>query len=178
MAARRLVIVMLVLLGISALAAALVPTRESNEDTVGSSETATTTTTTGAETTKTEAAAGKPGTADQGDDCTKTGPSVVSCTITVGGHTRPVVPLKLGQQLELIVRSKVSDQIEIPALGLISTVAPESPARFNLLPEQTGDLGVRLVEAARVVATIEVRSEAREGSGRAGSKNPDAPDRS
>jgi hypothetical protein len=184
MAARRLVIVMLVLLGISALAAALVPTRESDEGTVGSSETATTTAT-GAETT--EAGADGPDGAnsaktkakpDHGNDCTEAAPMVVTCTITVGGRTRPIVSIQPGEQLDLIVRSKLSDQVEIPALGLISTVAPAAPARFNLLPEESGDLGVRLVEAGRVVARIEVRSEAREGSARAGSKSPPAPDRS
>lgn len=158
MAARRLVIVMLVLLGISAGLAALVPTREPDDDTAGSTETETTDTT--------------ESTAAPADD----GP--VMFDIKVGGEKFPVVPVTLGDQVSLVVRSKAADQVEIPALGLIDAVGPGAPARFELLPEETGDLGIRLVNAERVVARIEVRSEARAESDRPASKSRRERDRS
>jgi hypothetical protein len=172
MAARRLVIIMLVLLGVAAGLAALAPDRESGEDTVGSSETETTT--------ETEAAAAEP----SGDTETASGPQTegpqvpLTFDIKVGGKKLPVVPVEPGEPFSLVVRSQAADQVEIPRLGLIDAVGPGAPARFELLAEAEGDLGVRLVNAERLVARIEVRSEAREGSGRPGSKRRPEPDRS
>ena len=163
MAARRLMIVMLVLLGISALAAALVPTRESNEETVGSTSTeATGGETTAAEPAKTEEEASP------------------TFDIKVGGGKLPIVPVSPGQRVTLVVRSRTTDQLEIPALGLIEPVAPGAPARFELLidAEPGDDLGIRLIGEDRVVARIEVRPEAREESGRPESKNRGEPGRS
>ena len=165
MAARRLVIVMLVLLGISVGLAALVPSRESDEDTVGSTETEATETTATAEATAPE-------------EATPDDSSVQTAEIKVGGRKFPVVPITLGEQVSLVVRSKLADQVEIPKLGLIDAVGPGAPARFELLPEKAGDLGIRLVNAERVVARIEVRSEARAESGQAESKNRRERDRS
>lgn len=168
MAARRLVIVMVVLLVISAAAAALVPTRESDENTVGSTD-------------ETEAPAGgttsePAGTEAAPDDADS---SVQTAEIKVGGGRKfPVVPITLGEQLSLVVRSKLADQVEIPALGLIDAVGPGAPARFELFPEEAGDLGIRLANAGRVVARIEVRSGARAESDRPGSKNRRGRDRS
>lgn len=172
MAARRLVIVMLVLLGVSAGLAALVPERESDEGTVGSSETQTTTeaeTTAETETNKES----QPATGAEPDSS-----GVQMAKITVGGRKFPVVPIMPGEQLSLVVNSKIADQVEIPALGLIDAVGPGAPARFELLPEEEGDLGIRLVNEERVVARIEVRSEARGESGQPGSKPRRERDRS
>jgi hypothetical protein len=164
MAARRLVIVMLVLLGISAGLAALVPSREAGEDTTGGTETETT------------EAATEPSGTTQSTAAEDAG--VQTATIKVGGRKFPVVPLEVGEQLSLVVKSNVADQLEIPALGLIDAVGPGAPARFELLAEEAGDLGIRLVNAERVVARIEVRSEARAESDRPESKSPRARDRS
>lgn len=144
MAARRLVIVMLVLLGISAAAAALAPTRDSGDETVGS--------------TTSEAAGSTTTTPEVEPDPAEHESSTFD--IKVGGRKLPVVPVELGERVTLIIRSKVADQLEIPALGVIEPVAPGAPARFELLPEVEGSLGIRLVNAGTVVARIEVSAGA------------------
>lgn len=139
MAARRLLIVMLILLGISTLAAALVPPQSARDESSGSTATAQT------ETTPTDKLPnGK----------------ALSATIAVGGDQIPVVPVKLGDQLTLTVKSDRADLLEIPALGLVEAVAPGSPARFEVLAEERGSYGIRFVEADRVVARIEVEAPA------------------
>jgi hypothetical protein len=69
--------------------------------------------------------------------------------------------MEVGEQLTLIVRSERADQLEIPGLGLLEPVAPNAPARFDILAEAPGNYGMRLVEADRVVARIEVSKRAK-----------------
>ncbi len=133
---------MLVLLGISTLVAALVgnrPLREEGTDSTIASETETT------ETIPTD-------TVPEG--------LLKPLAIDVGGKT-VVVPMEVGEQLQLIVRSERADQLEIPALGLLEPVAPGAPARFDILAEAPGNYGMRFVEADRVVARIEVTKPAK-----------------
>jgi hypothetical protein len=142
---------MLILLGLSTLAAALIPPGSLQDD-------ATTTT----EATRTQAA-----------DRPQSGGLFVQ-SITVGGKRVPVVPIKVGDELRLTVRSRRADQLEIPALGLVQAVAPRAPAHFDILAEAKGSYGIRFVEADKLAARVEVRkrgakrprSRAREGSGR------------
>ena len=136
MAARRLLIIMLVLLGISTLAAALVDTRSFREEGTGS--------TIASETEPTE----PPDTVPEG--------KALGISVVVGGAKVKVIPMQVGDQLELIVRSPKTDLLEIPALGLLEPVAPNAPARFDVLAQESGSYGVRLVNADRVVARIDV----------------------
>lgn len=135
---------MLVLLGISTLAAALVgnrPIREEGTDSTIASETET-------ETIPSD-------TVPEG--------LLKPLAIDVGGKVQ-VVPLEVGQQLTLTVRSERADQLEIPALGLLEPVAPDAPARFDILARATGNYGMRFVEADRVVARIEVTTSKRKSN--------------
>lgn len=141
MAARRLLIVMLVLLGISTLAAALVPPRAFRDQT-GSTATET-------EATETAPATGAPQ-AGQGGQA-------VQVRIFVGGRTTPVVPLALGDQLSLTVCTReTTDLLEIPLIGRVEPVRPGVPTYFNLLPRQKGSYALRFVEKDSVAARIEV----------------------
>jgi hypothetical protein len=151
MAARRLLIVMLVLLGLSTLAAALVPQHSLRDSTTGS-----TTTTQPAETTTTpKAAAGRS----------------LRVKIAVGGDKVPVVanpicrkpkaacePLHVGDQLSLQVFSKTQAQLEIPVFGLIGVASSNTPALFEILPQQAGRIGVLFTSPRKVAATIVVLS--------------------
>lgn len=137
-AIRRLLIVMLVLLGISTLAAALVP-----PDGQPGGDTSATKTTPAQE----QAVAGA-GRVPNG--------RALSVSIEVGGPKTPVVPVAVGDQLSLTVGVSKADQVEIRAFGLLAAAAPEAPARFDLLAEQEGEYAIRLVEADRVVARITV----------------------
>jgi hypothetical protein len=122
MAARRLLIVMLVLLGVSTLAAALVPQGTLNEADTTATTTQTTTTTPTA----------------------IPNPAFLRPTkITVGGKKFPVVsPVHVGDQLSLLVRSRFPTQIEIPEFGLIGFATPDTPARFELLADTPGTFGI------------------------------------
>ena len=143
MAARRLLIVMLVLLGLSTLAAALVPQhalRAPNPAT-----TATTTTKAPTTTAATPSAAYFPPT-----------------KIVVGGKKLPVVsPLHVGDQISLHVFSTAPTQLSIPALGLVGFASPDAPAIFELLPETPGTLGVLFEPSGKVAAQIRVVAPAK-----------------
>jgi hypothetical protein len=135
MAARRLVIVMLVMLGISTLAAALVPPRTGDRDA-----------TTGTATEATEAATlpDRP----RGRRLLK--------TIDATDDPVEVIPLRVGDQLQLEVRSRKLDEVEIPKLGLIEAVGPDGPATFNTFVTERAVYEIRLVRANRVAGRIEV----------------------
>jgi hypothetical protein len=129
MAARRLVLVMLVLLLVSTLLAALVPAGDPPGD-----ETTTQPTT---------AAPEPPG-------------ERVARTIDAGADRPARIPIALGDQLSLTVRSQRTDQVEIPGLGELEDVDPEAPARFDVLPAQPGSYAVRIPGSDRPIARIEV----------------------
>ena len=122
MAARRLLIVMLILLGLSTLAAALVPQRALRNGT-----------TSGTTTTQSSPTTPSP--------ITDVLPPVAE--ITVGGKKFPVVaPVHVGDQLTLLVRSRRPRQISIPEFGLIGFATRDTPARFELLPTTPGTFGI------------------------------------
>jgi antitoxin (DNA-binding transcriptional repressor) of toxin-antitoxin stability system len=158
-AARRLILAMLVLLVLSSVLAALVPVERNRLN--GESSTSTTT----------EAAPPAP----SGE--------LVRRTIAADDATPERIGLALGDQLELTVTSaKLADQVEIPAFGALDDVDPDFPARFDLLAVETGSFRVRLTEAGRVIARIDVGPTARdqgkggepggsEGRGRSGSSS-------
>jgi len=136
---------MLVLLGVSTLAAALVPQRSLRENgTTGTATRSTTTTTTPAPS-----------------------PAFLQPTkITVGGRKFPVVsPIRVGDQLRLVVRSTFPAEIEIPEFGLVGFASPGAPARFELLPNTPGTFGILFTASGKPAAQIEVLPAA--GTGRA-----------
>ena len=150
MAARRLILAMIVLLVASSVAAALVPV----ERRIGLSSTETTTT----------------------DDSGPTG-KLVTATMRAGAAHPQTVSIRLGDQLSLQVTSLVSDQVEIPALGELADVDRDAPARFDLLPFETGRYSVRLVDAKQKVGRIVVRARKRSGqrSDQGGDSSSDSP---
>jgi hypothetical protein len=148
MAARRLLIVMLVLLGLSTLAAALVPQHSLRNGTTASTTTTRPTTT----------ATAKP----------RPGRSL-SVEILVGGKKVPVVasplckarkprcePLHVGDQLSLQVLSKKQAELEIPTFGLLGVATANAPALFQLLPREPGTIGILFTSPREVAARVEV----------------------
>ncbi len=138
--ARRLLIVLLVLFGISILATALAPQRSDDEKTPSQTATAT-------------GAAPPPADTDP----------PVAVTINADRKSLDVVPLKVGQHLELDVASKTVGTVEIPAFGLVQAVDPSTPAHFDLLLEQPGEFAVKLVEEKRLAGRLDVSPAARPG---------------
>jgi hypothetical protein len=134
MAARRLLIVMLVLLGLSTLAAALIPQRTLRDENGTGSTTRSTTT-------------------------TQTNPAPVyfpPTKITVGGKKFPIVsPVHVGDQFTLLVKSRFPTQLSIPEFGQFGFAAPSAPARFELLAKTPGIFGVLFVPPAQVGQCVE-----------------------
>jgi hypothetical protein len=150
MAARRLLIVMLILLGLSTLAAALVPQHALRDATTGA-----TTTTQPTTTTTPEPPAGRS----------------LSAPIMVGGKKIPVVAgpvcqkgkskcdpsIHVGDQVSLQVFSKEGQKaLQIPALGLFGIASPNSPAFFELLPQEPGTIGILFSPSDKVAARVKV----------------------
>jgi hypothetical protein len=150
MAARRLVILMLILLGISTLAAALVP----RPDEGGEDEAAT------------------EGTVGAGTGAMETGPApnaaparrdgkLLRARIEIGEDEIPVVPIRVGDNLSLEIRSKRAGLLEIPALGRVEAVSPGTAAFFDVRGREPASYGIRFLGSNRVVARIEVKARKR-----------------
>ena len=154
MAARRLLIVMLILLGLSTLAAALVPQHALRGGTTGSTTTQPTqsTTTTGptGRSLKAKIVVGVP-------DAKK--PPVVAGPICPK-RASACEPLHVGDQLSLSVFSHKPAELEIPDLGLIGFAGRNAPALFQLLPDQAENIGLLFTSPRTVAARIEVLSAA------------------
>lgn len=150
MAARRLLILMLVLLVTSTIAAALVPPQAEREQ----------------ETTETT----RPEPGDPDRERARAGRLIEATVEAEPGRPPRTIAIRLGDELELTVRSQAFDQVEIPALGRLAFVSPGSPARFYLFGERTGVFEVRLLEAERTIARIRVRETRRSSSSRSSSR--------
>jgi hypothetical protein len=147
---------MVVLLGLSTLAAALVPQRTLNG---GNSSTGTTTTTVPTTTT-----------------IPATTAAPVEVPITVGPKKRPLVKAHVGDQFTLLITSIQPREIYIPEFGLSAFAAPDAPARFELLTQTAGRFGILFAASGRVAADLEVlsaKAEARaKKKGKKGSSSP------
>jgi hypothetical protein len=143
-AARRLIAVMLVLLFLSSLAAALAPVDTEREDTAP--------TPVPTEPVTDEASEGE----------------LVREELDARGKRTPMVRARVGDQLQLRVRSERPATVELVGLGLTEDVDPLAPARFDLLLERPGTIKVRELESPRrPLGTIEVSRPARKASPKA-----------
>lgn len=159
MAARRLLIVMLVLLGLSTLAAALIPQTPREDGDTRSAIQATTTTTPSEPRSRS-----------------------LSAEIFVGGKKVPVVagpvcrkiqprcePIHVGDQLSLLVYSKKPAELDFREFGQFAFASRRVPARFELLLTAPGRFGILFAATGAqkelVAARIEVltRAKAKEG---------------
>jgi hypothetical protein len=129
-AARRLIVFMLALLLISSIAAALVPVERSRESESPSAPTA-----------------------PAGD---RTRGALVHRTVAADARKPAKIDIRLGDQLVLTVNSRRPDEVEIAGLGELRDVDRDAPAHFDLLPFEPGTYPVRMLEARRTVARIEV----------------------
>ena len=72
------------------------------------------------------------------------------------GHALTRIRARVGDVLALTVRGDVLDGVEIAEVGKLEPIEPGSPARFELLLEEPGDLHVGLVDKQQPVGLIEV----------------------
>jgi hypothetical protein len=148
MAARRLIVVMLVLLGLSTIVAALVPAPQNSGNGPGP--------------------VGR-GQATRPKPPTETGAvkpaGFTSARIEVSRGAPPVVRVRPGERLVLLVGGRVGDDISIPAFGLTETMTPTAPARFDLIVDRSGRFAVRAFSADRVVGRIVSAAHSRRTQG-------------
>lgn len=142
MAARRLIIVLVVLFAISIAAAAIAPDRRT---TIGESdETESTTTTSTLE-------PGSPG-------------SVVEASIVASSGDPETIEASVGDQLALEVVTERPLQVAIEPLGLVEDATPDAPARFDILLRQAGALAVSDAQRpGEVVGRIDVSGDGKGG---------------
>lgn len=149
MAARRLIIIMVILLGISTLLAAALPdrVRDAEEENAASetSEAATATATdTGTEPAEAE---------EQALSTRRLKPE----TINADKQPFVVITLEARQQLPLTVESSTDDLVEIERIGFVDAVGPFKPATFDILTNRPGGYGIRLLNADRTIGRLEVK---------------------
>jgi hypothetical protein len=139
-AARRLLILMLVLLGVSTIAAALVPVdRDAGGD----------------ETTSTSTRTAEPPTG-----------KLMRKSIDANAEEPKTIRVHVGDQLQLRVKSRRADEVEIPALDELADVDPDADAHFDLLLFEADRYPVRLVDPERKIGTIVVDKERRRKASR------------
>jgi hypothetical protein len=150
-AARRLVIVMLVLLAVSTLAAAFLPPPHPDSTT----------------TTETRRRGPRP-------KPVPVPPSglLLASRMHLTARTPKTVRVELGDELRLSVAAPFGDDVEIPRLGLTAAVTPFAPAQFDLFAGELGSFGVRGVDSGLPGGRILM---GRPGSRRCGVSRPEAP---
>jgi hypothetical protein len=77
------------------------------------------------------------------------------------GQPRARVRARVGDILMLTVRGDVLDGVQIEELGKLEPIEPGSPARFEMLLEEQGELRVGLVDAERLIGLVTVSPAAR-----------------
>lgn len=156
MAARRLIIVLVVLFAISIGAAAIAPQRDSPFTDDESSTTTTTTTTDEPED------AGEPDPAEGGP---------LMAEIIASAEKPETARAGIGDQVQLNVAVEGGGQVEIPPLGLLDTAGPAAPATFDLLLREAGALPITDAETGDLIGRLLV--EERAGEAAAANRSPD-----
>ena len=83
-------------------------------------------------------------------------------TIQASGHDQRIV-VRTGQVVHIVVEADALDTVSLEDFG-DEPVEPEAPARFELLADVPGTYAISLLEAGREIGTLEIR-EAEEGPG-------------
>jgi hypothetical protein len=140
MFARRLLVLVAVLMGLTALAASLSPPPGQT----GRGSTATATPTPALPAAPTVTATGRSG-------------GVVRARISASRGSLPrVVRAGRDDLVELVIAGDVVDTVAIDGLAVLEPIDPDSPARVELYADRTGQFPIRLVEAGRRIGTLRV----------------------
>jgi hypothetical protein len=132
---RRLVILVVVLMGLTALAASVAPTPETPRR--GASQTPT---------------PSPPPATSAGD------PAAVSLSVD-GGRQPQQVQAMVGDDLTLEVEADAIDTVVIDGLDAVEPVAPDSPAQFELFADRPGTYPIRLLDADRELGELVISSD-------------------
>ena len=80
----------------------------------------------------------------------------VEVTLDVSEGQREV-EVSEGDLVHLIVRADADDSVELRGLDLIRTVAPETPAEFDVLADAPGEYPIVMLLAREMIGTLRVR---------------------
>jgi hypothetical protein len=128
--ARRLLILLAVLLGLTALASGIAPREQPAREE--------------------PPAAATPGPSAAAE------PEALEVTLSASpGAEQRLIPVTRGQTLRLTVEGDVVDAVQLGELD-IEPIEPDSPALFQLLADEPGELPITLVDAERRLGVIEV----------------------
>jgi hypothetical protein len=134
---RRLVILVAVLMGLTALAASVAPPpaeqRRQGRQTPTPSPTPSTSTSTA------------------GD------PNELSLTLEVGAKSHELHAV-VGDSIRLEVTAGVADSVVIDGLDAVEAVAPDSPAEFELFADRPGTYPISLLDSGREVGELVISS--------------------
>jgi hypothetical protein len=140
MFARRLLVLVAVLMGLTALAATLSPP----PDRIGRGSTATATPTPAPPAAPAATAPGRAG-------------GVVRARISASRASVPrVVRAARDELVELVVAGDVVDTVAIDGLAVLEPIDPDSPARVELYADRAGEFPIRLLGAGRQIGTLRV----------------------
>jgi hypothetical protein len=146
MMGRRLLLLVAVLMGLTALAASVAPRN------TGTDEPAT--------------PPGRPGTVAEPTTTPELSPAaptpaegdVVEETLSAAEGASPVrVRARPGQTVKLEIQGQVFDEVVLTGLDRVEAIAPEAPARFEIYTDQTGRFEIRLLQANRRLGELLVR---------------------
>jgi hypothetical protein len=101
----------------------------------------------------------------------KTGLLLVS-RMRISNRPPKTVRIERGDELRLEVAAPFGDDVEIPALGLTAAVTPFAPAQFDLLASEIGTFPVRTVDSGRLAGRLLI---GKPGTGRCGVSTPATP---
>lgn len=141
--ARRLLLLVALLMGLTALAAGIAP-RESSEPSRTSPV--------------------RPGPSARAAPAERGG--VVARRLSTDGEPRrQSVVAELGDTVRLTVAGAVTDEVELRGLeelegvDLVEAIDPTTPAMFELIADTPGDYAIALLDADRVIGTLHVKSD-------------------
>jgi hypothetical protein len=145
MMGRRLLLLVAVLMGLTALAASIAP-RDTGTD-------------------EPPTAPGRPGTVVE-PTVTPEAPAaapapeedVIEETLSAAAGASPVrVRARPGQTVKLEVQGQIFDEVVLTGLDRVEAIAPEAPARFEMYMDQPGRFEIRLLGADRRLGELLVR---------------------
>jgi hypothetical protein len=113
----------------------------------------------------------QPNTSGRAPRPTNTGLLLVS-RMRISNRPPKTVRIERGDELRLEVAAPFGDDVEIPALGLTGTVTPFAPAQFDLLASKIGTFPVGTVDSGRLAGRLLV---GKPGTGRCGVSTPATP---
>ena len=138
---RRLLVLMAVLLGLTALAAALAP-RPTVSPQPGAA---------------TASPAPRPSAAAREESASRVVAETVDVDVDAGREGVAPVRARAGDTVRLVVRGDVLDAVEIQGLDEIEPIEPGSPARFEFRAEAPGRHPILLQAAERRVGLLDIR---------------------